>query len=222
LSQTDRSANDQADLDNLPRHVVYLRGLDATRGDTASTTTLDRQMHGLLNDALALLQAATTSAGSAAKVWMVTRDAVGLPDMSSGVSLAAAPLWGLGRTFALEYPDHWGGLIDAALPTSSAAARAIANELLSDTDEDQVALNSSGRHVARLVRRSRHEAGAPLTVSGEGTYLVTGGTGKLGLQVARWLASQGASVRGFGSRPERHRTAGRTGVDCGGGCLQGR
>ncbi|KJK33012.1 KR domain-containing protein, partial [Saccharothrix sp. ST-888] len=55
--------------------------------------------------------------------------------------------------------------------------------------EDQLALRPSGLSVRRLVRAARSDAA---DWKPRGTVLVTGGTGALGGQVARWLAGNGA------------------------------
>ncbi len=64
-----------------------------------------------------------------------------------------APLWGLGRSIALEHPELWGGLIDLdpAEADPDAAARAVAATVLEPDGEDQVAFRGGRRHVARLV-----------------------------------------------------------------------
>ena len=56
-----------------------------------------------------------------------------------------------------------------------------------------MALRGGERRVARLVRRrDLASVVAPLTLSAEATYLVTGGLGGLGLAMAEWLAAHGA------------------------------
>ena len=64
-------------------------------------------------------------------------------------------------------------------------------EIGSRESEDQIAFRDGTRRVARLVRA---EAPLPRTAefSPEGTYLITGGLGALGLRTARWLAEHGA------------------------------
>ncbi|OLF17176.1 beta-ketoacyl synthase, partial [Actinophytocola xanthii] len=133
---------------------------------------------------LALLRA-----GPDAPLWVTTRGAVttGGDDLLTDPERAA--LWGLGRTAALEYPNRWGGLIDLPADLDQSAATRLA-AVLAGTGEDQVAIRPAGVLGRRLVH---HPAAAP---AGElrlaGTVLVTGGTGGLGAEVARWLARAGA------------------------------
>ena len=115
------------------------------------------------------------------RVWLV-------PDGS----LVRAPLWGLGRGFALEQPARWGGLIELD-PGASPAAQM--DELIAaldaDDSEDQVAWRGGQRTAARLVPASA-PAAASVGLRADATYLVTGGFGGLGLVVARWMAERGA------------------------------
>ncbi|MER5935653.1 type I polyketide synthase, partial [Streptomyces sp. NPDC002054] len=126
-------------------------------------------------------------AGVEAPLWCLTRGAVSVGRSDRLVSAVQAQVWGLGRVAALEVPQRWGGLVD--LPEvwdERAMARLVG--VLAGTDEDQVAVRSSGVFGRRLVRAAA--GGGSWTPSG--TVLVTGGTGALGSRVARWLAGAGA------------------------------
>ena len=76
-----------------------------------------------------------------------------------------------------------------------------------------MALTPGGAVVPRLVTADREPVRAALAPRPDGTYLITGGLGALGLEVARWLASRGArrlvlaARRGLPPRREWARTA---------------
>ena len=74
-------------------------------------------------------------------------------------------------------------------------AGALAEELLHPDRETRVARRGGERRVARLVRLGP-SAGevAREVVRGDRSYLVTGGLGGIGLEVAGWLADRGAGV----------------------------
>ncbi|MFE3632550.1 type I polyketide synthase, partial [Streptomyces goshikiensis] len=127
-------------------------------------------------------------AGVEAPLWCLTRGAVSVGRSDRLVSAVQAQTWGLGRVAALELPERWGGLVD--LPEvwdERAMARLVG--VLAGSDEDQVAVRSSGVFGRRLVRAT---AGNAESWTPSGTVLVTGGTGALGGRVARWLAGAGA------------------------------
>jgi pimaricinolide synthase PimS2 len=151
-----------------------------------------------------LLVQALGDAGIGAKLWVLTRGAVAAGD-SGSVNVAQAQVWGLGRVAALEYPRRWGGLIDvpAAIPDGQTAGQTTAwlREILSGrATEDQVAIRPGGVLARRLVRvPAPSPAGHRWAPSG--AALVTGGTGAIGAQVARWLAGRRAPEVILVSRP---------------------
>lgn len=105
-----------------------------------------------------------------------------------------APLWGLGRVIAEEHPECWGGLIDVdpAEEQASSAAR-IAAEIVATEPEDGVALAGRGaRYALRLQPLVSGGSVAPFACRADASYLVTGGLGGVGLEIARWLAERGA------------------------------
>ena len=58
--------------------------------------------------------------------------------------------------------------------------------------EDQIALRDQAIYVPRLVRRAGQPSGTPLELRDDATYLVTGGLGSIGLEIAGYLAAHGA------------------------------
>jgi NAD(P)-dependent dehydrogenase (short-subunit alcohol dehydrogenase family) len=64
--------------------------------------------------------------------------------------------------------------------------------MVAGDDEDQIAYRRGERHVARLVRRSELLKTSPAAPwKTDGSYLLTGGLGGLGLQVALSMAEAG-------------------------------
>ncbi|MEJ2870703.1 SDR family NAD(P)-dependent oxidoreductase [Actinomycetospora sp. OC33-EN08] len=121
-----------------------------------------------------------------APVWGLTRGAMTTGPMDPVTDAAAAQVWGLGRTVALEDPDRWGGLIDlGADPDPRDLAAVLAGH------EDQVALRDTGA-LGRRLRRVASGPEEPWTAPADGTVVVTGASGALGGRVARWLVERGA------------------------------
>ncbi|MBV9791263.1 MAG: SDR family NAD(P)-dependent oxidoreductase, partial [Chloroflexi bacterium] len=143
------------------------------------------------NSVVAIMQAlAAQNWDAPPQLWVVTGGAQPVTDDT--VAIAQAPVWGLGRSIALEQPEHWGGLIDleaGVAPDLAALIEAIANA----TDENQIAWRGGQRYVARLARvEAAPTQPQPIPLHAAGTYLITGGLGSLGLRVARWMVEQGA------------------------------
>ena len=181
----DRLLHDAAD--GPLRGAVYFWGLDEPDADVA-TGVLEKS-GGALHLAQALKEAGV-AAGR--RLWIATRGAQVTEKSPEPIAVAQTPLWGLGRVFALEYPDTWGGLIDVD-PSEDidAAAEQVLKEISLPDEEDQVAYRNGERLAARLVRGA-WSANAPAAFRADASYLVTGGLGGLGLRVAQWMVARGA------------------------------
>lgn len=117
--------------------------------------------------------------GSQARLWVLTRR------VHEGVNLVHAPLWGMARVVAAEHPQLWGGVLDVADGALPVGVLASLHGHGVVVVRDDVALT------ARLAP-ARPAGGAPMTCTPGGTYLITGGTGVLGLRIAQRLADLGA------------------------------
>ena len=106
-------------------------------------------------------------------------------------SLAHAPLVGLGRIIAAEQPDVWGALIDVdSMEFPFQAIKYISGA-------DVIKVEDTISRIARLrpmpqtqlypLDKPSHMSPRP-----EGTYVISGGLGALGLEVASYLSERGA------------------------------
>ncbi|HEY3061300.1 MAG TPA: polyketide synthase dehydratase domain-containing protein, partial [Chloroflexota bacterium] len=108
--------------------------------------------------ALELVQAiAAQGWRDAPRLWLVTRGAQAVVP-GEQVLPEQAPLWGLGRSLALEYPELNCTLLD--VPTSTPVP-ALVDELASSGLENQVAWRDTTRFVARLVRAKPEPQASP-------------------------------------------------------------
>ena len=106
-------------------------------------------------------------------------------------ALAQAPLHGLCRIIASELPDLWGALIDTE--DSSFPIQAIKYV----QGQDVVRMSDGVPRAARLRSYPRETVSTgnklkSLLPRPEGTYIITGGIGALGLEVADFLVEKGA------------------------------
>ncbi|WP_446459066.1 type I polyketide synthase [Streptomyces rhizosphaericus] len=148
---------------------------------------------------LALVQA-LGDAGIGAPLWCLTQGAVSVGGTDRPAAPEQALVWGLGRVAALEHLERWGGLIDLPDTPDEPALTRLVGLLASDGDDDQAAIRATGVFGPRLVRAPLADTSAVRAWRPTGTTLVTGGTGRLGAQVARWLARNGADHLVLASR----------------------
>ncbi len=171
--------------------VIFGWPLDEKGGEAEGPATEADGLALLCDSALALIRALGERRLSA-RVWLLTAGAQPVGPSPAVVRPSQAAIWGLGRSIALGSPRSWGGLIDLD-PAGPAADPSLAvARILRPDGEDQVALRSGLAFGARLVRATEPRPAAPVVMHPDGTYLVTGGLGELGLAAARWLVDRGA------------------------------
>ncbi|HYO54311.1 type I polyketide synthase [Archangium sp.] len=176
------------------RGVMHLWSLDCASNDALTPSALEAARHLGTTSVLHLVQALSrTGWRDPPRLWLITRGARSAGKEPERVNVAQAPLWGLGQVLALEQPELRCTRVDLE-GSAEAGAGALLRELSSTAFEDQVAWRGGTRLVARLSRAADAlVAREPATfLRADGTYLVTGGLGGLGLEVARWLVTHGA------------------------------
>jgi acyl transferase domain-containing protein/NADPH:quinone reductase-like Zn-dependent oxidoreductase/acyl carrier protein len=177
-----------AAADDPTLRIVHVAALDSDRG--TSMRSLLRMQHRILGGTRRLFRAAV-DAELRAPIWVVTRGAQRITDADT-VSPDQSCLWGFGRAAALELPQVWGGLADLAEGTADEWSRLINHAVAEQGGDDQIALREHAVYVPRLVRRDEQPSAAPLKLRDSATYLVTGGLGSIGLEIAGHLAAGGA------------------------------
>ena len=182
--------------DEVPlRGVVDLSGV---RADGAGLTAegLARELEEVCVGALSLTQGLSDArVRPESGLWFVTRGGQVVGRETAG-ALAGASLWGFGSVVGLEHGDLNPRLVDLDPALDPAVtAGVLVEELLHPDGETRVARRGGERRVARLVRLGppAGEVGREV-VRGDRSYLVTGGLGGIGLEVAGWLAERGAGA----------------------------
>lgn len=174
--------------------IMYVPNVDV--GNKPSVESLRRMQHDVLSGIRGLFRAVAAS-GLRVPIWLVTQGGQRVID-GDYVAPDQSCVWGFGRAAALELPQVWGGLAD--LPPSREILAddwiRLINRIATSTDsavkDDQFALRDDADFVPRLVRRTGQPSGAPVALRGDATYLVTGGLGAIGLEIAGYLAAEGA------------------------------
>jgi NAD(P)-dependent dehydrogenase (short-subunit alcohol dehydrogenase family)/acyl carrier protein len=184
------------------RGIIHLWSLDTDFTETSAADSLRTAQSLGCGSVLPLVQElALARCPDPPRLWLVTQGAQAVGEAPLPLNVAQAPLWGLGRVIAQEHPTLWGGLIDldphAALAPSNQRPEVAADQLWRQISapggEDQLAYRQGRRYVARLTRQRPVAATAsPRKFRPNGSYLIAGGLGDLGLAVARWMVERGA------------------------------
>ncbi|KAF7537132.1 hypothetical protein G7054_g3944 [Neopestalotiopsis clavispora] len=180
--------------------IIYCPGSVAVAADVPA------KAEAFIAELLTIVKYAVQEGGSLKnlKVFALT---TGVGQGDSSTALAQAPLHGLARIIASEHADQWGALIDTE--DEDMAIPAMAMKYV--RDQDVVRVVDDVLRVARLQPLPRDllysqdkAASRTLLPKPEGTYLITGGHGALGLEVARWLVERGARRLVLVSRRKVH------------------
>jgi phthiocerol/phenolphthiocerol synthesis type-I polyketide synthase D len=175
------------------RGVIHLWSLDTTPVVATCVASLEEDQVLGSSNTLSLIQALINNGGAKPpQLWIATRGAQAVGNDHSQLEIAQSPLWGLGKTTAMEHPELWGGLIDLDPATEPHEhALQITASIFNTAHEDQIAFRAGQSYVARMVR-SQAQPDQKLHLYKDGSYLITGGLWGLGLEVARTFALQGA------------------------------
>ena len=169
---------------------LRILNLAALGPETPPMQALLRMQHRVLGGTQRIFRA-TAAADLRNAVWVVTRGAQRVTD-SDTVSPEQSSLWGFCRSAALEFPQVWGGLADLSGAAGDDWPALLGHIMTAAPGEDQIALRQHAVHVPRLTRSAAQPDPAELELRSTATYLVTGGLGALGLEIAGYLAAHGA------------------------------
>ncbi|NEQ40108.1 MAG: type I polyketide synthase [Okeania sp. SIO3I5] len=174
--------------------LIHLWSLDVPESKDLTINTLEESQLWGCGSVVNLLQTLLKNSSST-QLWLITRGSQSVLSKTENniTGLAASPLWGLGRAVSLENPQLWGGLVDLDPQYPKADEIEMLWQLLvNEQKEDNLALRGEMSYVARLANQKPQGFPQPLWISSEGSYLITGGLGALGLHTAQWLVSKGA------------------------------
>ncbi|WP_374705552.1 type I polyketide synthase [Streptomyces sp. AJS327] len=206
LVTEERGAEERAETGHAARAeavgaALVAAGAEVVRGSVEEAAARALAEGSRLTGVVALVSSATAVLGLVQELgepehpvplWCLTHRAVTVGDGDTPPDPHTAQIWGLGRVVALERAQNWGGLMDLPETVDGAAAAQVVRVLGAADGEDQVAV----RDGAAFGRRLRRAAPVPSGLVGSWgvgglSVLVTGGTGGLGVGVARWLAGRG-------------------------------
>ncbi len=164
-----------------PQNLAGILYLCPLREDPEDLDEIQKQTSGF---ALQLIQALYQQK-IAVPCWFVTHQSQRVLATDAVVGFAQGGLWGLAQAIALEHPELWGGIIDVddTLPNFA--------QICQQKQIQQIAVRHQKLYGAQLKKQPLLSQNN-LQIQPQQTYLVTGGLGAIGRQIAQWLAAKGA------------------------------
>ena len=181
------------------KKIIYL----AVSNPTAEIAAIEDYQQQHCGNLLNLIQTLTANSLTI-PVWLATRG--NQLDGIAASAIASSSLWGLGQAVAIEHPELWGGIVDLAVEPEANEADRLLTVVARRSKEDRVAIRQDKLYVPRL-QKTNNSIGKTFSLHPQASYLITGGLGSLGLQVANWLADRGAKNLLLLGRSEPSETA---------------
>jgi len=195
------------------KKIIHLWSLDATGEQNLTVSGLETAQLWGCGSVLHWLQAVVKNPKtSLPQLWLITRGSQPVLNTEK-IAVTQSSLWGLGRVISWEHPHLWGGLVDLDPQGSQQEAERLLQLVIDSQKQDHLALRGEQLYKASLVKydseQRKLETGF-LSFHSNATYLITGGLGALGLQIAEWMVLKGAKYLVFINRHQASLQAQKT------------
>lgn len=186
--------------------IVYLNGMEWNDKKTISARKIKEGQENGLKGLLYLVQTINElKASKAMKLWVITNNVQKI-DGTIDINVCQSTLWGFSLVTRLEHPQLWGGIIDIDSSVLEEDHSELAFRIIEGRSK-QLCLRHNGKiFVPKLIKHAsvgemnQKQTPKQLEVKEEATYLLTGGTGALGMIYAEALVRQGAKYLALVSR----------------------
>ena len=173
---------------NVLRGIIHLWSLDERSMDDQSVAHQKLSGASILNVIQACLKGSWTIQ---TRIGLITRGVKVLDSDKHLPSIQQAPAWGIGLTLGLEHPELNATCVDLPDAKEANEVSSLFNSLNTLDAEYRISIRQGHRYAERL-RHAKSTTTDQTSIHDECTYLITGGTGGLGLLTAAWLIIQGA------------------------------
>ncbi|MBI2374779.1 MAG: SDR family NAD(P)-dependent oxidoreductase [Deltaproteobacteria bacterium] len=132
-------------------------------------------------------------ASASFSIWVVTQGAAEVGGSSGESGLHGRAAGALALVLGREHPEARVRTVDLGPDPSALDLRALAGAIARGDLEERTAIRGGIFFAPRLSWSAEPVREAAAKVRPDGTYLITGGLGVLGIETARWLARRGAT-----------------------------
>ena len=173
--------------------IVHAWSCDMPAAEELTGESLhDAQALGCVSAIYLLRALAGNEASGRPRLCLVTRGAQPAPGGTAPVEVGQSPLWGFARVIAFEHAELRPLRLDLDPQRPAGEADALLATVARGDEEEELALRDGRLFALRLERMPVEDGAGPIAVEPDGTYLITGGLGGLGMTTAEWLVSRGA------------------------------
>lgn len=174
--------------DNQELRMVYSIGIDELSCGTQVADVDRTALKGILN---LVKELAAQGLENKAKIKIVTKNVQNLGEQKEK-NLVQSLLWGMSKVISIEASQVFDGIIDI---NDNCNAKKLQSELLYGP-ADEIGIYDGTRYVGRLLKlneyKKQESAKKAIKVVPDASYVITGGTGALGMVYANVLLSKGA------------------------------
>lgn len=175
--------------------IIHLWSLndDFKNGIEINASSLKRTQLFGCGSVMYLLQSLAKNGGiELSRIWLITKESQSVSGTESILQIHQASLWGLGRVITVEYPSLQCVNIDLDFKDEEEQVRSLFKDIFLPVSENQIAYRHEIRYVARLKPYQAYNNDKHLSIVEKGTYVITGGLGALGIEVAKSIVKDGA------------------------------
>ncbi len=174
--------------------IIHLCGREITEPENIEVETVDNDSALWCKVALHTVQTLDFSNVASTNIWLVTQGGQQRVETVSGISQSL--LWGLGNVIMREHPKFNCKLVDMEPDDHEQGLNMLVDEIeygRQHNTEPFLSFYNGQRFAARFksVAWSSNVVNQ-FEINHEGTYLITGGLGGVGLMIATWLVNFGA------------------------------
>ncbi|MDJ0732651.1 MAG: type I polyketide synthase [Nostocaceae cyanobacterium] len=125
-------------------------------------------------------------------LYLVTKGAQAI-SKTTELAVEQSPLWGLGKVIHMEHPEFNCMLMDLDPSPDANQVQNLFDSIWSVKSPGQslMAWRQNQLYLAQLVPSPKHQSQS-VDLRGDGTYLIVGGLGGIGLHLAQWMVERGA------------------------------
>ena len=187
--------------ETLPGHgldctgVVQCWGMDAPMSEEMAAGEIGETVFSAWSTSVNLVRAVVSSGRDIGDFCILTQDARAVTE-NDGTGLAQTPLWAMQKCLEKEHPELNIHIFDLERSGGGGQISSLWEMLRSGSNEREAAFRNGRPYVPRLVpagssHGSPQQPDTDPGVDGDGTYLITGGFGGVGMETAGWLVAHG-------------------------------